>query len=53
MTNEEFDHIAKQFWDFFDGNLPNPEHEPIRFMHYVKMFKYYKGRENEQTRGQD
>jgi hypothetical protein len=26
------------------GPLPHPEHEPIRFAHYLKLYKYYKER---------
>ncbi len=29
-------------------NLPNPEHEPRRFAYFVKLFRYYKSR-NEQV----
>jgi hypothetical protein len=33
------------------GPLPSPEHEPLRFKHFVKLFTYYKNRdkENEQS----
>jgi hypothetical protein len=30
------------------GSLPSPEHEPLRFKHFVKMYNFYKSRENEQ-----
>jgi len=23
------------------GTLPDPDHEPMRFAHFVKMYKYY------------
>jgi hypothetical protein len=26
----------------FMGDLPDPEHEPIRFAYYLKLYKYYK-----------
>jgi len=44
MTDEE---ILK-FYDemhLFYGGLPNFEHEPIQFANHVKLFKYYKERE--------
>jgi hypothetical protein len=41
MTDEEvikmYDDMVKHF-----GSLPNPEHEPLRFAYYVRIYKYYK-----------
>jgi hypothetical protein len=42
MTDSE----ALEFYDEMlshYGNLPDPEREPIRFAHYLKMFLYYRG----------
>ena len=30
------------------GSLPSPEHEPLRFKHFVKMYNFYKSRENDE-----
>lgn len=47
MTDEE----ALRFWEelveHFGDYLPNPEHEPRRFAHCVKLLKYYKARRDE------
>ena len=43
MTDEELERVLDEMREFF-GELPNPEHEPIRFAYYVKLWKYYKGR---------
>ena len=29
------------------GELPDPDHEPIRFAYYVKLYNYYKMRKEE------
>ena len=41
MTDEEALQFYNDMLEFF-GSLPNHEHEPIRFKHYVKVYKYYK-----------
>jgi hypothetical protein len=33
----------------FFGELPNFEHHPRQFAHCVKVFKYYKGRQDAST----
>lgn len=44
MTDQEaaetYDDMVQMFSD-----LPSPEHEPIRFAFYVKMYKYIKQRQ--------
>ena len=35
----------KEFIDYFGDALPNPEHYPMCFMHYVKLWKFYKERD--------
>ena len=37
--------LLEEFCNRFDS-LPSPEHEPKRFGAYVKMFKYFKEKEN-------
>jgi hypothetical protein len=39
MTVEE--HI-KEFLEIYGDRLPNPEHCPIEFEYYVKLYKYVK-----------
>lgn len=42
MTNEE---ILKEYTDmleYYNGELPDPEHEPIQFASKLKMFRYYR-----------
>ena len=41
MTDEEVLKMYEDMLEYF-GELPNPEHEPRRFAHYVKVYKYYK-----------
>jgi hypothetical protein len=46
MTDDEvlqaYDEMLKEWGD----KLPNPIHEPIRFAYYVRMYKYFKERNN-------
>ena len=44
MTDEEALKMYEEMVEFF-GEVPNLEHEPIRFAYYVKLFKYYKERQ--------
>ena len=40
----------KEFLEYYEGTeLPNPEHEPRRFAYYVKMFRYWKSKQNADT----
>lgn len=45
MTDEEAEKIYEDMLRYFE-KLPNPEHEPISFAHYVKLYKFYKQRES-------
>jgi hypothetical protein len=47
MTDEQAAKILDEMREMFSTPLPNPEHEPVRFAYYVKLYKYYKARENE------
>jgi hypothetical protein len=41
--DDEVDKEIKEFLEYYEGyDLPNPEHEPIRFAHYVRAFRYHK-----------
>ena len=44
MTDDELDSILKDMERVL-GELPHPIHEPIRFRHYVKLWRYYKSTE--------
>ena len=45
MTDEEILYHYNRMVEIY-GDLPNPEHEPIRFAYYVKLYKYYHGQDN-------
>jgi len=40
VTDEEVIAMYDAMLEHF-GSLPDPVHEPIRFAHYVKVYKYY------------
>jgi hypothetical protein len=42
MTDEQVLEHYNRMVEYF-GDLPNPEHEPKRFMYYVKLYRYYHG----------
>ena len=46
MTDEEALNLYEQMVEYF-GFMPSPIHEPIRFAHYVKVYRYYKERKND------
>ncbi len=46
MSEEELEQTVNEMIEMF-GELPNPEQEPKRFAYYVKLFKYYKERNND------
>lgn len=41
MSDEEALKIYDLMVEYFGDDLPDPEHEPIRFAHFFKVFKYY------------
>jgi hypothetical protein len=41
MTDEEVLAKYEAMKERFGDDLPDPEHEPIRFAYYVKVFNYY------------
>lgn len=45
MTDEEIIQFCNEMLEFF-GELPSPEHEPIRFAHCIKLYTYYKERKD-------
>lgn len=42
MTDEEVQKIYDEMVEMWGDRLPNPEHEPIRFGYYVRMYKFLK-----------
>ena len=47
MTNEEIEASYNEMVEMWGDKLPNPEQEPIRFAYYVRMYKYFKEKNNE------
>lgn len=44
------DDEIKEFLEYYEGyDLPHPEHEPRRFAYYVKLFRYWKSKQNESS----
>lgn len=41
MTDEQALEMYEALKTYFGDDLPDPEHEPIRFAYYVKVYKYY------------
>jgi hypothetical protein len=48
MTDED---VLKKYNEMLEhfGTLPSPEHEPIQFAHYVKVFDYYNQRKEDDS----
>lgn len=42
MTDEQYEQIGKDLVAMFGDNLPNPEHEPLRFKFYINLLFYMK-----------
>ena len=47
MSLDEAEKIYEEIFDYFEGRLPDPIHEPKRTLWYLKMFKYYKYRKGQ------
>ena len=47
MTNEEIVKHYERMVEIYGDSLPHPEHEPIRFQHYVKTYFFYHVVKNE------
>ena len=45
MTNDEILYHYNRMVELY-GTLPDPDHEPIRFAYYVKLYKHYHGQTN-------
>lgn len=46
MTDQEVLEHYERMKEYFDGELPDPDHEPRRFAYYVKLYRYYYERKN-------
>jgi hypothetical protein len=44
VTDEEVLKMYEEMVEYYGEKLPNPEHHPIQFAYYVKLWKYYKER---------
>ena len=50
LTDEEANRILNEMVEIFGEGLPNPEHYPLAFEYYVKLYrKYYMKEENENS----
>jgi|Laugresbdmm110dd_1035094.scaffolds.fasta_scaffold173816_1 hypothetical protein len=45
MTDEQVNDFYEKLKSFFGENLPDLDHEPIRFAYYVKLYTYCNGKE--------
>lgn len=44
MSDEEIEKVYNEMVIMFGDNLPNPEHYPKGFAHYVNLWKFYTSR---------
>jgi hypothetical protein len=44
MSEDDIIKFVTEMEEFY-GSLPDPVHEPIRFAHYIKMYRYYRERQ--------
>jgi hypothetical protein len=49
MTNEEVESFYKELEEFFGDSLANFEHYPKQFANQVKVYRYYKEKQNESS----
>jgi hypothetical protein len=45
MSDDEMKLIYNEMLEMFKG-LPNHKQEPIRFAHFVRLYKYYKNKDS-------
>ena len=48
MTDDEATKIYEDMRAYFGKECPNPEQEPIRFAHYVKLYHFYTTRKTDE-----
>ncbi len=44
MTEQEIMDFYKELVEHYGDTLANPEQEPIRFAHQMRLYRYYKER---------
>jgi hypothetical protein len=49
MTNEEVLKFYEELKEFYGENLANFEHYPRQFANQVKLYRYYKAREENEN----
>jgi hypothetical protein len=50
LTDEEANRILNHMVEIFGEGLPNPEHYPLAFEYYVKLYrKFYMEQNNENS----
>jgi len=49
MTDSEVETLYKELEEFFGNSLANFEHHPIQFAMQVKVYMYYKEKQNESS----
>lgn len=47
MTDEEVIAKYEEMRQHYGDLLPHPEHEPVKFAYYVRLFRYHKERTEE------
>ena len=49
MTDEEILKFYEELVEWFGDSLANFEHEPRRFAHQIKLYRYYKARKQNEN----
>ena len=49
MTDEEALKFYEELEEYYGDKLPNFEHYPIQFSQCVKLYRYYKSKQNEDS----
>ena len=49
MSDEEILKMYEELVEYYGDKLPNPEHYPRQFAQCVKLWRYYKSKENENS----
>lgn len=47
MTDEEIEKFYNELVEFYGDRLVNFEHHPRQFAYQVRLYRYYKDKENE------
>jgi hypothetical protein len=49
MTEQEVENLYKELEDYYGDRLANFEHHPKQFAYQVKLYRYYKEKQNEDS----